>query len=151
MKELLAILGVSVFALAMAGEPADLKAERAKLQGTWQLVSETMEAKVQPKEYTRQIQMTFDADGQWRVAKDGQVLFRGTSVIDPAKNPKELDSTMTFPVENKGATVRAIYKVDGDTYTQCWTVGQKRPTEFKADAAAGVNLSVYKRVRSEQG
>lgn len=147
MKELLSILSVSFLAIATA----DLKAERAKLQGSWQLVSETMDGKEQPKEYTRQIQMTFDADGRWRVEKDGKILFRGTSVLDPAKDPKELDSAMTFPEENKGAKVLAIYKVDGDTYTQCWTVGKQRPTAFKADAAAGVNLSVYKRVRSEQG
>ena len=45
-------------------------------QGTWQLVSETMEGKEQPAEYTRQIQITFDAQGNWHVDKGTEALSR---------------------------------------------------------------------------
>ena len=147
MRNLLAILGAGLVATAVADEPAAIKAERLKLQGTWQLVSETMDGKEQPQEYLRQIRMIFDAEGNWRVEKNGTLLFRGTSTIDPAKKPKELDSTLTAPEANKGSVVRAIYKVEGDTYTQCWSVGRTRPIAFKADATAGHNLSTYKRVQ----
>ena len=146
MRNLLAVLGAGLLATAAGSEPADVKAERMRLQGTWQLVSETLDGKEQPPEYVRQIKFTFDAEGNWRVEKDGKPLFRGTSAIDPAKNPKEMDSTLTAPEANKGAAVRAIYRVEGDTYTQCWAVGRPRPRAFKADATAGHNLSTYKRV-----
>jgi hypothetical protein len=46
-----------------------------------------------------------------------------------------------------GKVVRATYKVEGDTYTQCWAVERPRPTTFKADPTAGHNLSTYKRVK----
>src|SRR5205823_3184860 len=124
-----------------------VQAERRTLQGTWQLVSEVMDGKEQPPDYVKQIRLTFDAAGNWRVEKAGDLLFRGTSTIDPAKDPKEMDSTLTAPAEHKGKVVRAIYKVEGDTYTQCWAVERPRPTAFNADAAAGQNLSTYKRVK----
>jgi uncharacterized protein (TIGR03067 family) len=149
MKTVLATLAAGLLVTAAVGEPPDLKAERARLQGTWQLVSETMDGQKQPPEYVRQIKLIFDAEGNWRVEKDGKLLFRGTSTIDPAKNPKELDSTHTEPEANKGSAVRAIYKVEGDTYTQCWAVGRPRPMAFKADATAGHNLSIFKRVESK--
>ena len=79
--------------------------------------------------------------------KGDEVLFRGTSVIDSAKNPKEMDSTLTAPEAQRGKVVRIIYKVEGDTYTQCWAVERPRPLAFKADPAAGHNLSTYKRVK----
>jgi uncharacterized protein (TIGR03067 family) len=146
MRNVLLVLGTGLLLAAAASDPADMKSERAKLQGTWQLVAEVLDGKEQPPEYVRQIQLTFDAQGNWRVDKGGEVLFRGTSAIDPAKNPKEMDSTLTAPEANKGTAVRAIYRVEGDTYTQCWAVGRPRPMAFKADATAGHNLSTYKRV-----
>jgi uncharacterized protein (TIGR03067 family) len=146
MRNLLAVLGAGLLATAVGSDPADVKAERMRLQGTWQLVSEILDGTEQPPEYVRQIRFTFDAEGNWRVEKDGKLLFRGTSTIDPAKNPKELDSTLTAPEANKGMVVRATYMVEGDTYTQCWAVGRPRPVAFKADATAGHNLSTYKRV-----
>lgn len=147
MRTLLAVLGAGLLATTVGAEPADVKAERTRLQGTWQLVSETLDGNEQPAEYVRQIKLTFDAEGNWRVEKDGQLLYRGTSTIDPAKDPRELDAALTAPDANTGAVVRAIYKVEGDTYTQCWAVGRPRPTTFKADATAGHNLSTYKRVK----
>jgi uncharacterized protein (TIGR03067 family) len=147
MRNILFVLGTGLLIPAAAGEPADVKAERAKLQGTWQLVAEVMDGKEQPPEYVRQMKVTFDAQGNWRVEKGGEVLFRGTSNIDPAKSPKEMDSTLTAPEEHKGKVVRIIYKVEGDTYTQCWAVERPRPTSFKADPTADHNLSTYKRVK----
>jgi uncharacterized protein (TIGR03067 family) len=146
MRNLLLVLGAGLLMAAEAGDPADVQAERAKLQGTWQLVAEVMDGKEQPPDYLRQIKLSFDAKGNWRVEKGGEVLFQGTSAIDPAKNPRELDSTLTAPEEHKGKVVRAIYKVEGDTYTQCWAVERPRPKAFKADPTAGHNLSTYKRV-----
>jgi uncharacterized protein (TIGR03067 family) len=147
MRYVLAVLLAGLLLGTVAGDSADVKAERKKLQGTWQLVSEVLDGKEQPKEYVRQIKLTFDAEGNWRVEKDGKLLFRGTSTIDPAKTPKQLDSTLTAPETNKGKVVRAIYKVEGDTYTQCWAVERPRPMAFKANAKAGHNLSTYKRVK----
>jgi len=143
----LVVLAVGLLLGAEGGEKGDVKAERKKLQGTWQLVAEVMDGKEQPSEYLKQIRFILDAEGNWRVEKGGELLFQGTSTIDPEKRPKQMDSTLTMPAEHKGKVVRAIYKIEGDSYTSCWAVERPRPAAFKADLAAGHNLSTYKRVQ----
>jgi uncharacterized protein (TIGR03067 family) len=147
MRYVLAVGLAGLLLGSVAGDSADVKAERKKLQGTWQLVSEVIDGKEQPPEYVKQIKLIFDAEGNWRVEKDGTLLFRGTSTIDPAKTPRQLTSTAMAPEATEGKAVRAIYKVEGDSYTQCWAVERERPTAFKANAEAGHNLSTYKRVK----
>jgi hypothetical protein len=78
----------------VAGGPADVKAERATLQGTWQLVAEDMDGNDQPPEYVRQIQFTFGAQGDWRVDKGREVLFQGT-----AQNPKEVERSVSSRID----------------------------------------------------
>jgi uncharacterized protein (TIGR03067 family) len=79
--------------------------------------------------------------------QDGKLLLKGTSTLDSTKDPKEMDSTLTGPEEHKGKVVRGIYKVEGDTLTWCWAVERPRPRTFKADEAAGHNLSRYRGVK----
>jgi uncharacterized protein (TIGR03067 family) len=67
--------------------------------------------------------------------------MEGTFVIDPTKEPKFLDMTLTDrepPGPNKG-TVLARYKLDGDTLTICYDVGRKG---CPADLMPGENRSV---------
>jgi uncharacterized protein (TIGR03067 family) len=147
MQKLLVLVTVGMMVAAEGDDKGDSKAERMRLQGTWQLVAEVMDGKEQQPAYLKQIRLSFDAEGNWRVEQDSKLLFTGTNTLDPAKDPKEIDSTLTSPAEHKGKGVRGIYKVEKDTLTYCSAVDRPRPRAFRADAAAGHNLSTYKRVR----
>jgi uncharacterized protein (TIGR03067 family) len=71
--------------------------------------------------------------------------------IDPAKNPKEVDYTSTEGPD-EGKTLKAIYKLDGDTLTDCFGVaGSDRPREFASTRENGLSLLTYTRVKKESG
>jgi uncharacterized protein (TIGR03067 family) len=69
----------------------------------------------------------------------------GTFTVDPAKKPAEMDIKGTDG-PNKGKTIKAIYKIDGDTVTICYELGGgDRPTKFESKADTKQFLAVYKR------
>jgi uncharacterized protein (TIGR03067 family) len=135
-----------IVAAAWAGNsPADLK----QLKGTWQLTSEVKDGEARPEDYVKSIQLSFDSKGEWTVKKDGDVIFKGTSKLDPAQKPKHLDLTLTVPEENKGLQVQGIYEVKGDQLRICWTINGDRPTEFEAKDASGRTYAVFKRAKGK--
>ena len=136
-----------VLALLLAAEGKDDKAELKKFEGTWQLVSEVMDGKEQPADYVKRIRGIFDDKGHWKVEDGGKVIFTGDMTVDPDKNPKAADSTLTNEGEHKGKIVRAIYELDGDTLKQCWAVERERPRAFDSKPNPGINYSVYKRMK----
>jgi uncharacterized protein (TIGR03067 family) len=135
-----------VLALLVAREGKDDKAELKKFEGTWQLVSEVMDGKEQPVDYVQRIRWIFDDKGHWKVEDGGKVIFAGDMQVYPDRNPKTADSALTSEGAQKGKVVRAIYKLDGDTLKQCWTVERDRPRAFDPKPGPGINYSVYKRV-----
>lgn len=115
------------------------KAELKRLNGSWKVVSITFAGKeLDQKEVADTV--TFK-DGEYEWEKDPST-GKITS-IDPAKKPKEIDY-----VRNDGQKTKAIYKLDGDSFTDCFTLdGGERPKEFKSTEDNGVMIIVYKRVK----
>ena len=144
MKKTLAVLAVAL--LLGADSKDDVKKERKKLEGTWQLVTEVADGNDRPDDYIKSIKVYIEADGNWRVENDGKVMFKGTSVMDPAAKPKTIDYTLTSE-ESKGMVVKAIYELDGDTFKQCLAVNKDRPTTFESKAGSGWIYATYKRVK----
>jgi uncharacterized protein (TIGR03067 family) len=71
------------------------------------------------------------------VADDGELISRGTYVLDPRPSPKTLD------LPGDGKTGHAIYMLDEDMLTICFTEdGKARPKSFIGNAATG--QMVYK-------
>jgi len=69
----------------------------------------------------------------------------GTFTVDPSKSPKEMDIKGTGG-PNKGKTIPAIYKIDGDTLTIAYELGGgKRPEKFETKPDTKQYLAVYKR------
>jgi uncharacterized protein (TIGR03067 family) len=111
------------------------------LQGEWTVVSMETQGKQMPEKLREQYKLTIKGD-QWVLSLAGKPTT-ATIKIDASKKPMTLDLTG----QAKGATFRAIFKVEGDTFTLCRTTGkQDRPTKFEAEDK-GVMLVVWKRVK----
>ena len=152
-------LFVAVFLAALltgragsAPVPADAKdeakTELARLTGTWELVSfERAGQKMIPGDDTEKHVVTFKKDGTFAWA-DGFGSPGKVAVIDPSKKVKEIDYLFTGGPD-EGETQKAIYKLDGDTFTDCCSLPgvKERPTEFKSTKENKCDLLVYKRVK----
>ena len=127
----------------------DEKAELARLAGTWKMTSyqKAGEERIKDQEDAPEIIITFKKDGSFdwanEVGSPGKIMR-----IDPSKKVKEIDYLFTAG-ENEGKVEKGIYKLERDTFTDCFNVpgGQERPSEFKSTKENGYSLAVYKRVK----
>jgi uncharacterized protein (TIGR03067 family) len=122
------------------------KAELTKLNGTWEVVSYVRAGvEVDPDELEKRV--TFkNGEYTWGNGDepDGKIV-----TIDPSKKPKEVDYTPNDG-PNKDKKQRAIYQLDGDTFTDCFdgeNPDAERPKEFKSTKENGLTLVKYKRVK----
>lgn len=128
--------------VAMA-EDTRAKAELAKFEGTWQLVSAISDGARADDETVKKIRVVIKGSkhsvffGDEPIAKD--VPFK----IDPSASPKTTDDMLP-----DGRIIRGIYKLDRDTLTNCVNKpDQDRPTEFASKAGSGHTLRVFQRVK----
>ena len=129
------------------GEPLR-RADRERLQGTWQAVEVAVRGGELGKvtgDQAKELTLAFDGDRlTWRG-------FKLTYTLDPGKTPKQLDWSPAEGEKRDG--VRAIYKLDGDTLTMAWgNPKDDRPTEFKSLPGPGspegkVRVVVFKRTK----
>jgi len=106
--------------------------EKAKLKGTWVLVSLEQDGKAQPLPANGRFTMTFQGDKL--IATEG-VTKEATYSIDPTKQPAHLD---IIPADDpdKGEPAPLIYVIDKDELKICGaTLGAlgrdgERPKEF---------------------
>jgi uncharacterized protein (TIGR03067 family) len=143
MKTMIAILtaGLSL----CVGTPKDnaLKAEWAKLNGTWQLMSAENDGKKAPEDFVKTVRVVI-RDGKHTVHVGDQVAAKEIPfTIDPTKKPKQAIDTLP-----DGKQIHSIYEIDGDTLRSCVApVGKDRPKEFSGAAGTGNTLRVFKRVK----
>ena len=169
-----------------------LKQERKKFTGTWKLVAgEAGGEKVSEREIAEGILakmkwladnegrrreiptgkvslfMVYNADGNWEQRVDSDPPFaylncKGTSKIDPAKNPMSIELKVTSVpaghelarkeddgADKPGQTKHVIYEfVNADTYRVCFAAhGKERPEKFSASPESGQRIMVYQRVK----
>ena len=136
--------GLVVAAGAPQGSPAGHN--RQQLQGTWELV--TLEASVR---HLSSLSMKDLADARlvireevWRW-KLGKSKLKMTARLDPDKNPKTIDLTITAGPA-RGKTFRAIYLLERDTLKICLhrKPGNERPTEFVTGPDSEFVIMVWK-------
>jgi uncharacterized protein (TIGR03067 family) len=142
----LLLAGVGTAAAGDAKEEA-VKKDRKKYEGTWQAVSLTADGNEASEEDVKKITVVNEADGKWAVQVEGKFVARGTSKIDPTKEPKEIDLTTTEG-EGEGKTARGIYEVGEDDRKVCFAPpGKERPAEFASRLGTGNIFVVFKRVK----
>ena len=95
------------------------KKELAKWEGTWE--GEAGE------------KMTFKGD-RWTSGTPTFGPVSGKVEVVEVRDKLTLVDLLTEEGETKGARVKAIVRVEGDTFHYCGTYGEVRPTEFKVSA-----------------
>jgi RNA polymerase sigma-70 factor (ECF subfamily) len=131
-----------------ADREAARKAEVAKLQGTWKIVTMEIDGNKTPDNAVPETRMILKNDTFGMVSL-GATLYRGNYKIDVSRTPKTLDIEFTEGPE-KGNTALAIYELDGDNWKICLTVGAKeRPKDFATKASSGLALETLRREPAE--
>lgn len=116
------------------------KAEMTKLNGAWKVTSMILLGKELDSAENGDVVIFKDGDYKW---EKGLGLPGKITSIDPTKKPKEIDYEMT-----DGTKTKAIYKLEGDTFTDCFVLGGgDRPTEFKSTEDNKVMVITYKKVK----
>jgi uncharacterized protein (TIGR03067 family) len=134
----------TLFLVATAGARDDAKADAAKLEGEWVMVSGEASGQAMPAD-TVKTGKRVARGGETSITFGGQVYFKAKYTLDPAKKPKAIDYVMTEG-PTKGKTHLGIYEIDGDTVKFCFGgPGAERPTDFTAKGGSGRTLSVCKR------
>ncbi len=154
MKPWTLALGIGVIVLVLGtlrsaekSKEDAVKQERKKYAGTWQVVALEVDGNKAAEADARKITVINELNGKWTIEADGKVIARGTSVIDPTKEPRTVDLTITVG-EGKGDTVLGIYVFNEETRKVCLAPkGKERPTEFTAPSGSGRILAVLKRIK----
>ncbi len=83
---------------------------------------------------------------RWVLTINKKDVIKGTIKMDPTKKPKTFDASVTEGA-GTGVTVPGIYRLEGDTWSVCWTLTEPRPTEFGTQGDLNRFLFILKRAR----
>jgi uncharacterized protein (TIGR03067 family) len=117
------------------------------LQGGWTMVLVFRNGEAVPAEQAKSGELLIE-DQEYH-ARLGELAVTASIKVDTSKAPKEIDLTFTTG-EQKGTTVKGIYKIAGDDLTICRALTEKksRPTEFAAPIDSGLLLVTWKRSKT---
>jgi uncharacterized protein (TIGR03067 family) len=140
----LGVGGAGRAAPVKADAPKDATAkEYAQFAGTWTFVSLEVAGKRIPLEALKGHVLVLKGDRFEMSSPEG--VAKGTFTFNLQTKPKQLDVTFTDGPQ-KGQSIKAIYKLEGDTYTLCLdTIGKERPAEFASKPGTGLVLEVLRR------
>jgi uncharacterized protein (TIGR03067 family) len=136
------VLTFLAFGLLVAGdEPKskDAKKEAEKLRGTWTFSKMERDGRDLTDQFGG-VEVVFEAE------KFSSPGIEAAFTLDPSKSPKAMDiSYKEGPAA--GQTIKAIYKLEGETLTICRALAKAddRPKEFAAPAGSGRFLFQFKR------
>lgn len=114
------------------------------LQGMWNCVSATVNGKPLPDATVEQLRLALTKD-RYKTEQTSEVLFDSTYVLDPSKNPKQINMVGTEG-DLIGKVAQGIYSIHDDTLTVCYTMpGKQRPIAFGSKVGSEAFLAVWKR------
>jgi uncharacterized protein (TIGR03067 family) len=153
-KKCLAATALLAVSLVLAAEEqtdkkTPVKKELKKFAGTWEVVSVESDGRKAAEGEIEGLAYIFEANGKWRLQKDGDTQAEGTFTIDPAKDPPTIDYKIVSSIseQSKGKSSLGIYNLEGDRLKVCrtWPDHDQRPTEFAAPAESKCILTEFKR------
>jgi uncharacterized protein (TIGR03067 family) len=131
-----------VLVMAAPAPAEDKKKDEDKIQGNWTVVSRESMGRKTPEKELKALKVTIKDDTI--TIDDSKKKEKYTYKLDPSKKPKTIDLFNT----GKKDTTLAIYKLDNDTLSVCWSEDlAKRPTKFASDEESGQRMIVLKRAK----
>jgi uncharacterized protein (TIGR03067 family) len=124
---------VLVPACSGPGSDERSKADRAALQGEWEIVSAESNGEPPPPGMLDGAKFAFSGDNLTLLGKEG------TFELDATQSPRRIDF-----IRGKGRQL-GIYELDGDRLKLCVGPADDRPTEFKTQPRTDHSLFVLKR------
>jgi uncharacterized protein (TIGR03067 family) len=135
-----AIIVLLALSGAQGGDQAVVKKELEALRGNWNAV---IKGAVDTDQKLLQQFSMVENSLQIRIGGN-HIDF--TFTVDPTKKPKEI-TLATMLRDGSDRSMPGIYELDGDTLKLC--LGERRPTEFKTDAASKQSSFVLKREKKK--
>jgi uncharacterized protein (TIGR03067 family) len=147
MRSTLWLLGLTLLLGAAEPRKDDATNDPEPLQGGWTMVLVFRNGQEAPPDLAKSGELIIE-DREYR-AKLGSDSMMATIKVDSSKTPKQIDLTLSTG-ENKGQTVKGIYKISGDDLTICrgLTARESRPSEFAAPVDSGLLLVTWKRSKT---
>jgi uncharacterized protein (TIGR03067 family) len=137
------LLALGVLFQGSKSQQENAKKEAEKLKGTWTFAKMVRDGQDMTSQLG-EVKVVFEAD---KFTSPGiEAAFK----LDPSQNPKAIDlSYKEGPAA--GQTIKAIYKLEGETLTICRprTQADDRPKEFAAPAGSGRFLFQFKRNKAD--
>ena len=136
-----------VAAPAAGDDKPDAAADLKAMVGKWTVTK----AELGGKDITEHLKdMKFAiTDGGKYTAQVGEEKDAGTFTVDVSKSPRRMDVKPTGGPA-RGKTVKAIYKIDGDTLVLCYehdTSVEKHPETFESKDGTTLLLVTYRRMK----
>ena len=144
------MLAVSALCVASQAAPQGdaVKAELARLAGTWPVIGHETDGKPTGEDHWRKVQFVFKGD---------RLTFRGDDIltkkvaeirltIDPSTSPPVIDLKVVAG-EFKGVTLEGVYEIKDDVLRICFRneEAKNRPLDFSTKPGANLVLFVLKR------
>ncbi len=133
--------GTLVFVILVAGAPALKEPTRNPLLGKWECTSLTLRGIARPPD---KCVWDFAASGKLYRHYGDPPPAKYDYTTDPAKKPARLDFT------DRGGqdTIEAIYMIEEDTLTLCFSnrADDARPTRFESPAGSHLRRLTFRRV-----
>ena len=142
-------MAIATSAAADDSKDEAIKKYHEQIKGTWRIVTPENDGNKTKEEDANKLTVVNGSDGTWTCYFDGVEISKGTSTIDPTKNPKTIDITVTGGA-GKGEQHVGIYELGENTRMLCFAPpGKERPTEFSSLPGSQHILVTYERVKAK--
>lgn len=146
---LLLFVATGLMLRAEPPSPDRAKADVARLQGAWAIVSVEIEGKPLAMDGLKDACLTIQ--GKQYSFKLGKADLEFTYKLNVSQSPKAIDLIVTEGAQ-KGKVYQGIYKFEKDRYIICRGTNpeRSRPTEFVTRPKSGYMMVVWKRAQPQQ-
>jgi uncharacterized protein (TIGR03067 family) len=122
------------------------KADSARMQGTWQLVSAMEDGERLPEDKVKQTSIVVEGNSfRFPGLAEDATSPAGTFTLDATKTPKEIDCTST-----EKEVMLGIYELGDDSYKICFApAGKSRPSEFTSTTGHHQILQFWQRQKKQ--